>query len=123
MVCLPVEAVQMPQAELIECIRRKRRQQDTQGILFLPGRHDLPYSGIKELARSIVAGMEGQPLWVAAEQDMAKALGQALALHVPNDARCLCIDGLKLAEGDYLDVGAPVGPAIPVVIKTLIFEK
>ena len=121
--CLPADAVQMPQAELIECIRQKRRQQDTQGILFLPGRHNLPYSGIKELARSIVAGMEGQPLWVAAEQDMAKALGQALALQIPDKVCCLCIDGLKLVEGDYLDVGAPVGPAIPVVIKTLIFEK
>ena len=121
--CLPADAVQMPQAELVECIRQKRQQQDAQGILFLPGRHDLPYSGIKEMARSIAAGMEGQPLWVAAEQDMAKALGQALALHLPNGAQCLCIDGLKLAEGDYLDVGAPVGPAIPAVIKTLIFEK
>ncbi|MBQ2785046.1 MAG: ethanolamine ammonia-lyase reactivating factor EutA [Oscillospiraceae bacterium] len=120
---LPAEALQMPQPELIECIRQKRRQQDTQGILFLPGRHNLPYSGIKELARSIAAGMEGQPLWVAAEQDMAKALGQALALQLHDGAQCLCIDGLKLAEGDYLDVGAPVGPAIPVVIKTLIFEK
>jgi hypothetical protein len=65
--------------------------------------------------------MEGQPVWVAAEQDMAKALGQALALQLANDAQCVCIDGFKLAEGDYLDVGAPVGPAIPVVIKTLIF--
>ena len=120
---LPAEALQMPQPELIECIRQKRKQQDTKGILFLPGRYDLPYSGIKELARSIVVGMEGQPLWVAAEQDMAKALGQALALQLPDRECCLCIDGLKLAEGDYLDVGAPVGPAIPVVIKTLIFEK
>ena len=93
------------------------------GILFLPGRRDLPYSAIKELAQSISAGMEGQPLWVAAEQDMAKALGQALALLLADGAQCLCIDGVKLTEGDYLDVGTPVGPAIPVVIKTLIFEK
>ena len=121
--CLPAEALQMPQTELIECIWQKRRQQDSQGVLFLPGRQDLSYGGIKELARSIAMGMEGQPLWVAAEQDMAKALGQALALQLPDSAQCLCIDGLKLAEGDYLDVGAPVGPAIPVVIKTLIFEK
>ena len=121
--CLPAEALQMTQTELIECIWQKRRQQDSHGVLFLPGRQDLSYGGIKELARSIAMGMEGQPLWVAAEQDMAKALGQALALQLPDSTQCLCIDGLKLAEGDYLDVGAPVGPAIPVVIKTLIFEK
>ena len=121
--CLPAEALQMPQTELIECIWQKRRQQDSHGVLFLPGRQDLSYGGIKELARGVALGMQGQPLWVAAEQDMAKALGQALALQLPDSTQCLCIDGLKLAEGDYLDVGAPVGPAIPVVIKTLIFEK
>ena len=63
--CLSAQDVQMPQPELIECIRQKRKQQDTQGILFLPGRHELSYGGIKELARSIAAGMEEQPLWVA----------------------------------------------------------
>ncbi len=121
--CLSENAVQMPTGELVRCIREKQSQQDSQGILFLPGRHALSYSGIKELAEGIAQGMQGQPVWVAAEQDMAKALGQALALQLPGGACCLCIDGLKLAEGDYLDVGAPVGPAIPVVIKTLIFEK
>ena len=28
-----------------------------------------------------------------------------------------------LKEGDYLDVGTPVGPAIPVVVKTLILSR
>ena len=119
--CLPENWLPMPVPELAECIRQKRSQQDTCGILYIPGNENLSYSGIKQLARGIVEGMQGQQLLVAAEQDMAKALGQAMILLQQN--HCLCIDGLKLAEGDYLDVGAPVGPAIPVVIKTLIFEK
>jgi ethanolamine utilization protein EutA len=49
---------------------------------------------------------------------MAKALGQALALLT--DRPVLCIDRVKLREGDYLDVGQSVGSALPVVVKTLI---
>ena len=119
--CLSAEALQMSRVDLVESIRFKRRQQDALGILFLPGKQDLSYSRIKELAGGIAEGLEGQPIWVVTEQDMAKALGQALTLQSPGGIQCLCIDGLKLTEGDYLDVGAPVGPAIPVVIKTLIF--
>ncbi len=106
-----------------EQIRRLRRQLDGPGILYLPGRKPMDYREIKALGAAIVEGMAGQPLLVAAEQDMAKALGQAMALLLHPGACCLCIDGLKLAQGDYLDVGSPVGPAIPVVIKTLLFEN
>ncbi len=121
--CLPEDVLQMPGKELAVRIREKRKQQDVQGILFLPGKKEWNYGSIKALAEGIAAGMAGQPVWVAAEQDMAKALGQAMALYLPPEASCLCIDGIRLAQGDYLDVGTPVGPAIPVVIKTLIFEK
>ena len=51
---------------------------------------------------------------------MAKALGQALALET--DTPIVCIDRVRLQEGDYLDVGAPVGPALSVVIKTLVLS-
>jgi ethanolamine utilization protein EutA len=54
---------------------------------------------------------------------MAKALGQALALRLGKDRSVLCIDRVKLDEGSYLDVGAPVGPALPVVVKTLVLGR
>ena len=60
---------------------------------------------------------------LALEQDMAKALGQCLALRLGKDARILCIDRVKLEAESYLDVGAPIGPALPVVVKTLILSK
>ena len=53
---------------------------------------------------------------------MAKALGQRLALLRP-EAPCLCIDRVQLSPDSYLDVGKPLGPAFPLVVKTLILEK
>ena len=46
-----------------------------------------------------------------------------MALRLPQDAPVLCIDRVKLREGSFLDAGAPIGPALPVVIKTLILSK
>ena len=54
---------------------------------------------------------------------MAKALGNALSLRLPKDTPILCIDGLSISEGSYLDIGAPTGPSLTVIVKTLIFEK
>lgn len=58
-------------------------------------------------------------------QDMAKALGHALAFRLPEQTPILCLDSLSLQDGDFLDVGAPVGSgaALPVVIKTLILPN
>ena len=53
---------------------------------------------------------------------MAKALGQALRLLLETDRPCLCMDGIHLEAESYLDVGEPVGPALPAVIKTLVLS-
>lgn len=78
------------------------------------------YREVKLLAQALAALPE--PIIVALEEDIAKALGQAISLLRP-DAACLCIDRVRLQEGDYLDIGKFVGPALPVVVKTLILEK
>jgi len=62
-------------------------------------------------------------LCVVCENDMAKALGQALALRCGNDLQLLCIDQIRVEHGDYIDFGEPIsGTMIPVVIKTLAFN-
>ena len=54
---------------------------------------------------------------------MEMALGNALSLMLPDGVPILCLDGLAPAGQSYLDVGNPVGPCIPVVMKTLVFER
>ena len=101
-------------------IRQRLETQDTTAVLSMAGFSSPSYGQVVSLAEQIAAGVGNRPVFVALEQDMAKALGQAIALRLPSDRPCLCIDSVKLEEGSFLDVAAPVGPALPVVIKTLI---
>lgn len=99
------------------------RMLDGPGVLALPGLNAPGYGALIALAERILQGFPGGMLIVALEQDMAKALGQILALRLGRDARILCIDRVHLGEESFLDVGAPVGPALPVVVKTLILSR
>ena len=91
---------------------------DGPGVLAIAG-EALDFAGVRDLAKHLAASME-PPIYLAAAGDMAKALGVQIALALGRDAEILCIDRVRLREGDYLDVGAPVGPALPVVVKTLV---
>ena len=93
---------------------------DGPGILALPGLDAPTYEDITRLARQILTSWPNSPIYLGMEGDMAKALGGYLALHLPKDTPILCIDQVRLEEGHYLDVGAPVSTALPVVVKTLI---
>ena len=99
----------------------RREIQEKPPFLALPGITSPHYSQVTALAEKL-AGSLRSPVYLCIEQDMAKALGQALALRMGKDAEILCIDRIRVAEGSYLDVGAPIGPAFPVVIKTLILQ-
>ena len=92
-------------------------------VLALEGIRSPTYEQVCQLAEEIVARHRSGPVLVGLQEDMAKALGQALALKLGQDARILCIDRVKLATGSFLDVGAPVGPALPVVVKTLALSR
>ena len=58
------------------------------------------------------------------ENDIAKALGNALNVLLENGKDIICIDGIYANDGDYIDIGEPVamGRVVPVVTKTLIFN-
>ena len=104
-------------------IEEKRRRSDSDTVvLALPGYQGATYGQITQLAERIVRGVKNGQVLVCLEADMAKALGQKLQLLLP-DRPCLCIDRVLLTEGSFLDVGKPVGPALPVVIKTLILSN
>ncbi len=92
-------------------------------VLALSGVAAPSYSQVQEIAERLVSAWDGGPMLVCLEQDMAKALGQALAVRLPERTVVLCIDRVRLPQGSYLDVGTPVGPAMPVVVKTLVLSR
>ena len=91
-------------------------------VLALTGQSALSYRELTQMAEKILSQVK-PPLLLCLRQDMAKALGQALALRLPPEAEILCIDRVKVGDGSYLDIGAPVGCAMPVVVKTLVLSK
>jgi len=110
----------LPTEELAALVSRRLVKHDTEAVVALPGFSAPGYETVKTLAKALVMGMGQQQVLTAVEKDMAKALGQAMALLLPPEGACLCIDTVKLTDGSFLDVGAPVGPAMPVVVKTLV---
>ena len=96
---------------------------DGPGVLAMGGIRAPGYEQVAELAGKLTTDFGQRPVFLALREDMAKALGQQLALRLGSGAQILCIDRVKLKAGDYLDVGTPVGPALPVVIKTLILSR
>ena len=108
--------------ELPALIHRRILDTDQQtAVLCFPG-GGLDYEKMSLLAHRIVKGVKGRPLLVSLQADYAKALGQKLSLLLPTDAPCLCIDRCILQSESYLDIGSPIGPALPVVVKTLVLQ-
>ena len=96
---------------------------DGLGVLAIQGISSPAYGQVTALAEELIWTFGDRPVILALREDMAKALGQQIALRKGAGAKILCIDRVLLKAGDYLDVGAPVGPALPVVIKTLILNR
>jgi len=97
-------------------------------ILALPGAANPDYDELKILARSLCRAIdealpEGAPALVVLEQDIAKALGILMEKEWNGRRKVACIDGIKVEQGDYVDLGRPMlnGLVIPVVVKTLLF--
>ena len=88
-------------------------------IYALEGTASPSYARIAELAQQLIIQTR-PPYYFCICQDMAKALGQALAARLPKDASILCLDRVAVSQGSYLDIAPPVAQAFPVVIKTLV---
>ena len=83
---------------------------------------ELSYGQIRNLAERLAAKLP-DPAVICLRRDMAKALGQALAIRMGPGQGIVCLDRVALSEGSYLDIGRPVGDAIPVVVKTLVLGE
>ena len=91
-------------------------------VLSIAGEERFSYDRVRQLASQIVQQVKGN-IYVALQADAAKALGQSLCLLLPPERTICCIDRVKLTPDSFLDIGAPVGPALPVVVKTLILSQ
>lgn len=85
---------------------------------------------VSDYAKGLVKGMQELisrelPLIIIVEYDMAKALGQAMYHELQFQKDVICLDSIKLDNGDYIDIGKPVaeGTVLPVVVKTLVFNE
>jgi len=68
--------------------------------------------------------IKGTPKVVIAQQDIAKVLGQSLRTLL-GDIPLVCLDGIELFFGDFLDIAKPLPheDAVPVIVKTLVFSR
>ena len=120
---LPVAVIsaQEQEGQLQDLIRQRLENLEQWGVLALPGWNAPSYARVTALADAIAQAVGNKPCYIALQEDMAKALGHALALRLPPGTPCLCVDRVHIPADSYLDVGSPVGPAISLVVKTLIY--
>ncbi len=104
--------------------------QPVQLAVALEGEVNPSFSRIQEYARELLSGLApnlraGLPTLVVVVNDMAKALGQTILSMAGTESVIVCLDGIRLSEGDYIDIGRPAagGSVLPVVVKTLVFQK
>lgn len=107
----------------------------TEGVLgrtaiAFSGKRHVSFQEIQNLAQLIIRGaaevIQGpNPLILVIENDIAKALGNALNVFLERKKDVICIDGIHARDGDYIDIGEPMaqGRVVPVVTKTLIFNR
>lgn len=121
---LPVAALTGQEQLDVSKIRQRIKEKDSGGVvLAMPGYPSPDYAQVTKLAQVIYEAVGDAPLFLCTEHDMAKALGHRLCLLRSPDSPILCIDRLQLTGDSFLDIGTPIGPALPVVIKTLVLAK
>lgn len=120
---------------LREAVRKKlgwfKLEGDMQRVaIAVEGIKNPSFANVNEYAEGLYEGMQELierelPLVVIVEEDMAKALGQCLYFKLGYKKDVICLDSIKLDNGDYIDIGKPIaeGCVLPVVVKTLVFNK
>ena len=108
-----------------EATGRMDQQHGTGAIaVALRWRGEPDHPALRSLAEGLATGIgDRRPLVIAIDGDIGLTLGRILGDEVAFDGPLAVVDGLELAELDYVDIGAIVQPAgvVPVIVKSLVF--
>jgi len=89
-------------------------EDDKQWIaVFLKGQKNMAYSKVQSLAVLLTEVLEehykeNEPFLILIEEDLAKVLGQSILLQLKKKRDVICIDGIRVMGGDYIDIGKPI---------------
>ncbi|MGH8891988.1 MAG: ethanolamine ammonia-lyase reactivating factor EutA [Actinomycetes bacterium] len=115
---------------IVAAARRFDAEDGTQAVAIgLRWEGDPEYPRLRALAEGVVAGLSrhlaaDQPLVVLLDGDLARSLGRLLTEELGVRQPVVCLDGVRLEEFDYVDIGEIIRPAgvVPVIIKSLLFD-
>ncbi|HBV85430.1 MAG TPA: ethanolamine ammonia lyase-activating protein [Desulfosporosinus sp.] len=98
--------------------------------IALKGPRTMSFADISHLAKGVLLGLEeylcnNKPLILVVEADCGKVLGQCINASANRPLEMVCIDQLEVENCDYIDIGKPLmgGRVVPVVLKTLVFNR
>ncbi|MCB8815924.1 ethanolamine ammonia-lyase reactivating factor EutA [Desulfosporosinus shakirovi] len=98
--------------------------------IAMKGPRTMSFANIDILAQGLLLGMhdylcKAKPLILVVEADCGKVLGQCINASVNKPLEVICIDQLEVDNCDYIDIGKPLmgGRVVPVVLKTLVFNR
>ncbi len=115
--------------EVARAIRTSAAQLELTGIIavFVPWRGSATFARLDAFCRGVRDGLASvaanAPIVLAGDSDVGGLIGVHLCEELKVDRPVISIDGLELADFDYVDIGALLenSGAVPVVIKSLVF--
>jgi ethanolamine utilization protein EutA len=114
-------------AAIDAALLRNDRERGTPIALAVAWDRSPAYANLLAFCKGIAAGIGVQhtaPLVVLVDGDIAKSIGHLLYDELGWTSPLVSIDGVRLQDLDFVDVGEMVQPAgvIPLVIKSLVFH-